>query len=91
MVAMDAGGYFRRVFSVKPGNPLIKSFLSACSRVEKLGENRAACTNATRSDGDAEPIAALHVCSWLRLLSLVSTCHNMVLGFRVPVSTNLLS
>jgi hypothetical protein len=64
MVATDCGGCRLKADDVNPGNGGRNPLCSAALRVDKVDENRAEWWKATKSAGQAEPMAVRQMGFW---------------------------
>jgi hypothetical protein len=90
IIATDDGGCLRNIWSERPGKLGRKPFCKACSKVDRAGENNAACAKATNSAGVADPMAPS--ADWweggkVGLAGGSSMCHSLVAGVRYPTRT----
>ena len=102
-IAVDCGGYLRRVCDVSPGRPWTYPLSNADCSVDRTGEKSAACVKATSSAGEADPVAELAMWSGssstgagcrVHAVGVVgdrSKCHNFVFELRRPFKTGWLA
>jgi hypothetical protein len=87
MVATDDGGCCRRVLVERPGKSVMKFRARAARRVERVGENSAACAQATSSGVLVWWFTASAVWGCAVWDTVRGTVHRRVCWSRLPVRT----